>query len=127
MIDSSSEIWKVIDRDVNARIKYETSVVSKSRILDVGGRNAQSMSRERITRLGRNPDSMVVCTDIIPDYSPDLVDDICSTSIAAHSFDGVYLNAVLEHVTEYWKAIDNVYNILAPVFDKLKQTQLAEL
>jgi SAM-dependent methyltransferase len=48
----------------------------------------------------------------MPEYGPDIVDDICNTAIRPHSFDGVYCDAILEHVHEYWKAIDNIYEIV---------------
>ena len=103
-----------LEFDLGARQKYESRVVSKSRILDVGGRNDQSISRRQIQLLNNNPRNTIICTDIIPEYGPDLIDDICHTSLKAGSFDGVYCVAILEHVTEYWRAIDNIYEILAP-------------
>ena len=103
-----------IDFRVDARVDYETRVVSKSKLLDVGGRNNESRSRTRIRELNNNLNNMVVSTDIIADYHPDLVDDICNTEIEASTYDGVYCDAILEHVTEYWKAVDNIHTILKP-------------
>jgi hypothetical protein len=37
---------------------------------------------------------------------------ICNTTIPPASFDGICCDAILEHVTEYWKAIDNIHSIL---------------
>jgi hypothetical protein len=87
-------------------------VASKNRILDVGGQNCSSRSRKQLNLLSQNPNRTVVCTDILPDYKPDIVDDICNTAIKPNSFDGVYCDAILEHVQEYWKAIDNIYDII---------------
>jgi hypothetical protein len=101
-----------IDFDVDARERYETRVVSKSRVLDIGGRNSSSRSRRRIALLSRNPHSTIVSSDIVEEYRPDIVDDICHTKIEPNSFDGVYCDAILEHVTEYWRALDNIYDIL---------------
>ncbi|MBW4675316.1 MAG: class I SAM-dependent methyltransferase [Desmonostoc geniculatum HA4340-LM1] len=101
-----------IDFNPHARDEYEKRVVSQDRLLDIGGRNSYSVSRQRIDLLNRNPNNIIVSTDVIADYQPDLIDDICNTKIEPNSFSGIYCNAVLEHVQEYWKAIDNIYNIL---------------
>ncbi len=103
-----------IDFRIDARVNYETRVVSKPKLLDIGGRNNESRSRKHIKTLNNNLNNVVVSTDIIADYQPDLVDDICNTKIEASTFDGVYCDAILEHVTEYWKAIDNIHKILKP-------------
>jgi hypothetical protein len=49
---------------------------------------------------------------VVPEYGPDLLDDICHTTIEPGSFDGIYCDAVLQHVTEYWTAIRNMREIL---------------
>jgi hypothetical protein len=101
-----------IDFRIDCRDEYETRVVSKQYLLDIGGRNQTSKSRTRIKHLSRNPNQVIVSTDIIAEYGPDLVDDITRTSIAPESFDGIYCDAILEHVIMYWDAIDNIYTIL---------------
>jgi SAM-dependent methyltransferase len=101
-----------IDFNPHVREEYEKRVVSKDRLLDIGGRNSYSLSRKTIDSLNQNPNNVIVSTDIIAEYKPDLVDDICNTKIEPNSFSGIYCNAILEHVEEYWKAIDNIYNIL---------------
>lgn len=101
-----------LDFRLNVVDEYESRVVSKSRILDIGGRNVSSKTRKRINKLNKNPDNTIVCTDILAEYKPDIVDDIVNTSIKPESFDGIYCDAILEHVTEYWKAVDNTYSIL---------------
>ncbi|MBD2516992.1 methyltransferase domain-containing protein [Nostoc sp. FACHB-973] len=101
-----------IDFNPYARDEYEKRVVSQDRLLDIGGRNSYSLSRQRIDLLNQNPNNTIVSTDVIADYKPDLIDDICNTKIEPNSFSGIYCNAVLEHVQEYWKAIENIYNIL---------------
>jgi len=62
--------------------------------------------------LSQSASNTIVSTDIVPDYKPDVVDDISNTAIKPNSFDGVYCDAILEHVQEYWKAIDNIHEIL---------------
>ncbi len=113
MTDLFRGIRHKIDFRPNVRKEYEMRVASKRRILDVGGRNLLSMSRKQLHSLSEHPgNTIILCTDIIPDYEPDIVDDICNTAIKRNSFDGVYCDAILEHVQEYWKAIDNVYDIM---------------
>lgn len=101
-----------IDIRMNAASEYASCVASKNRVLDVGGRNKFSRSGQRIRRLSKNPNNTIISTDILPEYKPDIVDDICNTTIKPNSFDGIFCVAVLEHVTEYWRAIDNIYSIL---------------
>ncbi|MGJ5634701.1 class I SAM-dependent methyltransferase, partial [Nostoc sp. CALU 1950] len=101
-----------IDFNPHIREEYEKRVVSQDRLLDIGGRNSYSLSRKRINLLNQNPNNIIVSTDIIAEYKPDLIDDIANTKIEPNSFSGIYCNAILEHVEEYWKAIDNIYNIL---------------
>jgi SAM-dependent methyltransferase len=101
------------DSRPGVREQYERKVATSGRILDIGGRNKESRSAARLCSLGATPEN-IVCTDILPHYCPDLVDDITHTSIAPGSFDGVYCDAILEHTTEYWAAIDNIRVILKP-------------
>jgi SAM-dependent methyltransferase len=112
--ETFTELGAKLDRRLGARVEYETRVASCRRVLDVGGRNKDSSSARRLMKLTMNPDTVVVNTDIIADYGPDLVDDICNTSIPPESFDGVYCDAVLEHVADYGDAITNIHSILVP-------------
>lgn len=101
-----------IDTRNNAADEYATRVASKNRVIDIGGKNKFSGSGRKIRLFCKNPNSTLISTDILPEYQPDIVDDICNTSIRYNSFDGIFCEAVLEHVTEYWKAVDNIYSIL---------------
>jgi SAM-dependent methyltransferase len=103
-----------IDFRVGARIEYERRVASKDRVLDIGGRNATSRSHHTLRELSTNTATSIVSTDVIADYSPDLVDDICNTQIPSGTFDGVYCAAVLEHVEDYGAAVDNIHRVLKP-------------
>jgi len=98
--------------DPDARETYESRVASRDRVLDIGGRNEHSKSRKILSRLNKNPGNEIISSDIFDDYGPDIVDDICNTNIPAESFDGIYCSAILEHVEEYWMAIDNIHKIL---------------
>jgi len=112
MKDLFCGIKNIIDFELNVRDYYETKVVTRATLLDIGGRNSKSKSRKRINALKKDVVNVVVSTDIFKDYGPDLIDDICHSKIKPNSFDGIYCDAVLEHVEEYLLAIENIYNIL---------------
>ena len=103
-----------IDFRVGARIDYERRVASKDRVLDIGGRNATSHSHNMLRELSTNANTSIVSTDVVADYAPDLVDDICNTQIPSGTFDGVYCAAVLEHVEDYAAAVNNIHKVLKP-------------
>ena len=42
-------------------------------------------------------EAKIVSTDIIGDYQPDVIDDICNSKVESDSYDAVYCNAILEH------------------------------
>lgn len=109
--DTYAELGDVLDMRPTARGEYERSMARKGRILDIGGRNAQSASAHRLRNMGATD---VVATDVVDDYKPDLVDDITASQIGPASFDGVYCDAILEHVKDYWSAIENIMWILKP-------------
>jgi SAM-dependent methyltransferase len=113
-MDPFHGMYSRIDFRVNASNEYATRVASKDTVLDVGGRNAQSKSNRRLRQLSTNPNTKIVSTDIIADYNPDLVDDICNSTIGTSSYDAIYCDAILEHVQNYETAIENIYRILKP-------------
>ena len=98
MTDLFRGIRDKIDFRLDARKEYEMRVASRNRILDVGGQNRFSISRKQLNLLSQNPSRTIVCTDILPDYKPDIVDDITNTAIKPNSFDGVYCDAILKHI-----------------------------
>jgi hypothetical protein len=114
IVDTYRELGSTLDSRADIREFYERRVAKKSRVLDVGGQNHSSKSANRLRYLGAGADTEIVATDVIPDYQPDLIDDITQTSIPPESFEGVYCDAVLEHVTEYWAAMRNIHAILRP-------------
>lgn len=103
-----------IDWRINARSDYEKRIALKDAVLDVGGRNQKSKSNRRLRELSSNPNTKIISTDIIGDYGPDIVDDICNSKIESNSFDAIYCDAILEHVQDYQSAINNMYRILKP-------------
>lgn len=104
----------IIDLRLNSRVEYETRVASKDTILDVGGRNQNSRSNRRLRQLSLNQETKIVSTDIIADYKPDLVDDICNSKCEENSYDAIYCDAILEHVQNYEAALKNIHRILKP-------------
>jgi SAM-dependent methyltransferase len=109
--DTFAQLGDTLDMRPDIRDEYIRRVASRGRILDIGGRNHQSVSAGRLRSFGATD---IVATDIVATYEPDLVDDITATKIEPDSFDGVYCDAVLEHVTEYWTAIENIHRVLRP-------------
>ena len=103
-----------IDFRLDAREEYIGRIASKTRILDVGGRNKRSRSSAELLRCSSNTQAEIVSTDIEPDYQPDLVDDITDSKIESASFDAVFCDSVLEHVSDYTAAIEHMYRILKP-------------
>lgn len=108
-----AELGGAFDPRSGMSTHYRSLVARSGRVLDIGGRNKQSISAKRLIAHGADPE-LVVCTDILPEYEPDLVDDITRTTIEPETFDGVYCDAVLEHVTEYWVAVNNIHRVLRP-------------
>ncbi len=113
-MDLFQGIRNSIDTRLNARVEYESRIASKDTILDIGGRNEQSKSNQRLRQLSTNSKAKIVSTDIIDDYHPDIVDDICSSNVGSETYDAIYCNAVLEHVKDYEAAISNIHRILKP-------------
>jgi len=108
------DIKNRIDFRTNARAEYEKKVASRDTVLDVGGVNQQSRSNRRLRKLSSNPGTRIVSADIIADYCPDIVDDICNSKIETNSYDAVNCDGILEHVIDYEAAIKNIHRILKP-------------
>jgi SAM-dependent methyltransferase len=108
------QLGNMLDTRPGIRDSYEQRVATKPKVLDIGGRNHTSNSARRLRLLGAGTSTRIIATDVIPDYGPDLLDDITNTTIQPNSFDGIYCDAVLEHVTDYQMAISNIHSILRP-------------
>lgn len=55
-----------------------------------------------------------VVMDPVPDYKPDIVGDIHAIPLPDASVDGIFCLAVLEHVQNPIKAVEEMYRILKP-------------
>jgi SAM-dependent methyltransferase len=78
------------------------------KVLDIG---KSSRDRFRLFRQGQ-----IVTLDLNQyEGYPDIVDDLCDLKrVAPESFDGIICNAVLEHVYDPHRAVQNLYQILTP-------------
>ncbi len=107
-------IRNYIDFRPDAKDEYEARVASKGLVLDIGGRNHASRSYQRLKSLSTNPDTKIISTDVIEDYGPDIVDDICDSRLESEGYDGVNCVAILEHVQDYEAAVGHIHRILKP-------------
>ena len=102
-----------IDREPSARHRYGKRVANRGRVLDVGGRNADSPGGRWIRMLSVGGGT-IVSTDIAPEHGPDVVDDIARSALPDASFDGIFCISILEHVPDYRAAVGHMRRILAP-------------
>lgn len=111
-----SELVRALGQDIDPRLyareEYERRIARCGLILDVGGRNAESRSARRLRSLSENPSARIICTDVVAEYRPDIVDDITNSTLESASFDAVYCDAILEHVRDYWKAKAHIHRVL---------------
>lgn len=103
-----------IERDPAARERLGRRVAARGRVLDIGGRNAESRSARWIRGLGMPAGGVLVCTDIDAGFHPDIVDDIADSRIPSGSFDGIFCISILEHVADCNAAVAHMRRILAP-------------
>lgn len=103
-----------IEREPAARERLARQVANRTRVLDVGGRNARSASGRWIQSLMRDPAAPIVSTDVAADYAPDIVDDITRSTLPDAAFDGVFCISILEHVGDCQAAVGHIRRILAP-------------
>lgn len=67
-----------------------------------------------VRRIGHERGFTVKSSDIDPERSPDIVDDICDCSLPSESFDVVVMADVLEHVQQPLEAARAIDRILKP-------------
>lgn len=103
---------KRISRDpLNARLsEFVSSIPEGSRVLNVGsgGEIMKTILRSA------QPKVEILSSDIDPNRSPDVVDDITDTLFDDSSFDYVICSEVLEHVRDPFRASENILRILKP-------------
>ncbi|HEC35061.1 MAG TPA: methyltransferase domain-containing protein [Anaerolineae bacterium] len=52
--------------------------------------------------------------DINPAYTPNVVADICEMPFKSNSVGGIICAAILEHVYDPFRAVDEMHSVLAP-------------
>lgn len=87
-------------------------ISQKKDILDVGGGIKFGKGMSKYAGLLANTNYKTF--DIVPAYKPDILGDIHNIPLPDASFDAVMCKAVLEHVYDPKKAVDEIYRILRP-------------
>jgi ubiquinone/menaquinone biosynthesis C-methylase UbiE len=99
------------------RDRIEKIFKEKKKVLDIGG----GLRVQKSNRLNdnawlipyiENVDYQVL--DKVPDYKPDIVGDIHDLPFANNSLDAIVCIAVLEHVEDPKKAMEEIYRVLKP-------------
>ncbi|MGF6174361.1 class I SAM-dependent methyltransferase [Ensifer sp. 4252] len=100
---------KISRRPLNVALADFTRAIPEgSRVLNIGsGGEVMDLIRTHL-----HPQATVFSTDIDPLRKPDFVDDITDTKLEAGSFDYVICAEVMEHVTEPFKASENIHKVL---------------
>ncbi|MGC9602342.1 MAG: methyltransferase domain-containing protein [Minisyncoccia bacterium] len=104
--------------DQFARQKTEQIFKEKHTIIDIGGglriqkSNRHEKANEWINRYLPTVDYKVL--DKVPDYNPDIVGDIRALPLPSNSVDAIFCIAILAHVEEPHKAVDEMYRVLKP-------------
>ncbi len=102
------------------RAKITKIFTESKNVLDIGGglrvakdkNNRYLAKNEWILPLLQNVDYKVL--DPVPDYNPDIVGDIHDLPFTDNSLDAIICNAVLEHVKNPFKAVEEMHRVLKP-------------
>lgn len=100
--------------------KITTLLTECKNVVDIGGglridkekNNRHDPSRAWIQPLLKNVDYKIL--DPVPDYHPDILGDIHDLPFADNSQEALICIAVLEHVKNPFKAVDEMYRVLKP-------------
>ena len=79
-------------------------------LLDLGG---GSPFQGYIARESLGPKTTYLCLDIFAEAKPHVVADTLELPLANSSIDAIFCNAMLEHVREPQRAVDEMYRVLA--------------
>lgn len=96
--------------------KVRQIFLSKNYILDIGGglriskTNRVDQDRSWMLPLLKEKDYKVV--DPVPDYNPDIVADIHHLPMSENSVGAIFCIAVLEHVVDPIRAVEEMYRVL---------------
>ncbi len=106
--------------DIFFEEKIKKIFTEKKSVLDIGGglrilkekNNRYDKSREWIRPYLKNVEYKIM--DPVPDYHPDIVGDIHALPFTDNSQDAIICIAVLEHVENPIKAMQEMYRVLKP-------------
>ncbi len=85
-------------------------IAKEKNVLDIGGgfRFQKDLAKYQI--LFKNSDYKTL--DVEADYQPDIIGDVCELPLKDGSVDAVICKAVLEHVAQPQKAVNEIYRVL---------------
>ncbi len=100
--------------------KIRKIFTDKKYVVDIGGtlridetrNNRKEIRNDWIIPLTKEADYKVL--DKVADFNPDIVGDIHSLPLADNSVDAIICIAVLEHVEDPKRAVEEVYRVLKP-------------
>lgn len=87
-------------------------IAQEPSVLDVGGGIKFGKYLEKYKDLFKGKE--YICLDKEPNYKPDIVGDIHDLPFPDQRFAAVHCNAVLEHVENPHKAVDEMFRVLKP-------------
>ena len=99
---------KVTKQNCDSFVKLVTNVAESPKVLVIGGGEEGSGTAV----LWESENIEIVSFDIYASNTTDIVCDAHYMPIQAHSFDGVWIQAVLEHVVEPDKVVSEIYRVL---------------
>ncbi len=116
-MNNSSSHWDIFFKEKISKIFIE-----KKQILDIGGglridetkNNRKDLSRDWILPFIKQEGIHYQILDKVAEYNPDIVGDIHDLPFGDNTLDAIICIAVLEHVEEPWRAIQEMYRVLKP-------------
>jgi SAM-dependent methyltransferase len=97
-------------RNVSRFIEAIKALSAQPRILVIGGGTVG----QGMARLYEDPDIKVVAFDIYASQRTHFIGDAHHIALSDSSFDGVVIQAVLEHVIEPQRVVDEIWRVLRP-------------
>jgi SAM-dependent methyltransferase len=106
--------------DIFAEKKLKQIIDAGGTILDVGGglrtdpRNDRGVQRKELAEYLKQSKAKYVYLDVVPDYNPDIIGDVHNLPYEDNSLDAVLAIALLEHVEDPLKAMNEMHRVLKP-------------
>ncbi len=99
-----------VSSEANWRAAARALAKRPGTLLDLGG---GSPFQGYISRESLGPKTTYLCLDIFAEAKPHVVADTLELPLANSSIDAIFCNAMLEHVREPQRAVDEMYRVLA--------------